>query len=174
MSFDGLEEMLQQAGYKAEVSTSGDAPIYEGVYKATLVDVAKMEDQGYGESVYAQFKINEVLAGRESHSKYPEFKDYYSIAPDRINNKKSGLAKLLNGLFSVKVEVSPSQLENAKGAELFINGYKAKKFKKNDDGTFSEIEGEYKQGYAFMTEKNALAKAEKLNKGKGDETASSL
>ena len=50
------------------------SPIYEGVYKATLVDVAKDGGSRLCESVYAQFKISEVLAGRESHSNFPSLK----------------------------------------------------------------------------------------------------
>lgn len=156
-----VSELLQQAGYKKEKSTSGEKPILEGIYKATLVEVAKIEDKGYGEAIYAQFKINEVLHGMQSKSQYPEFKDYYSLAPDKIASKRSGLAKLLNGLFSVGIEADPDKLEDQKGAEVFIAAYKQKKMSKNDDGSFAELEGEYKQGYTFMTEANAVKEAKK-------------
>jgi len=49
-------------------------------------------------------------------------------------------------------------LEAAKGADVYINGWKGKKWAKDGDA-FVEVEGEYKQDWSFMTEKNALKKA---------------
>jgi hypothetical protein len=169
-----ITEALKEAGFKKEVSTTGDAPIFEGVYKATFTDFAPMEDRGYGASIYAQFKINEVMMGTESRSQYPEFKGYFATSPEKVGSKRNGLAKLLNGLFSVGVDVDVTSdeamtksLEEAKGTDVFIKAFKSKKMKREEDGSFSELEGEFKQGWTFMTEKNAAKAIEKAKKGDG-------
>lgn len=167
----GLVDNLKKAGFKAERSTIGAKPILEGVYRATLVEVAKMEDKGYGESIYAQFKVAEVLAGRESNSQFPEFKAYYSVAPDKIASKRNGLAKLINGLFSVGCEVSGetdealmASLEAAKGTVCYVKGYKEQPRKKEGDAWVEDTEKDSRQGFTFMTEKNAEKEAIKLKK----------
>ena len=53
-------DAMASAGFTPEKSTVGDKYIYEGVYKANYVEGAKMADKGYGESYYAQFKVNET------------------------------------------------------------------------------------------------------------------
>lgn len=166
-----VSALLKEAGFKPEVSTAGDKPILEGVYKATLVEIAKMEDKGYGESIYAQFKISETLFGRESSSQYPEFKDYYSLAADKIASKRNGLAKLINGLFSIGIEVDTTNvvesLNNAKGAEVFITAYAKPTMKQEDDEWVVDDSKPKKQAFTFMTEKNALKEAEKKKKASG-------
>ena len=62
-----ISEALQSGGYTKEVSTAGEAPIYEGVYKAVLTEVGEeSESQFGGTQIYVAHKISEVLAGRES------------------------------------------------------------------------------------------------------------
>lgn len=155
-----VTEALKAAGFKPEKSTAGDKPIFVGTYKATLFDVAKMEDKGYGESIYAQFKIQETLEGRSSASQFPEFKDYYSLAPDKIASKRKGLAKLINGLFSVGVEVDTNNLveslTNLKGTAVFISGYAQEPRKQVDGQWVDDPDGDTKQGFTFLTEKNAM------------------
>lgn len=158
-----LSELLKEAGFKKELSTAGDKRILEGVYKATFVETSPKEDNGYGPSQYGAFKISEVLTGSESHSQYPEFKDYFSTSPDKIASKKKGLAKLMNGLFSVGVEADPDDLNSSLGTEVFITAYKQKTWKKEGED-FVEVEGAYKQGWTFMTEENALKEAKKKSK----------
>lgn len=166
----GLVDNLKAAGFKAEKSTIGDKLIYEGVYKASLFDVKQAEDKGYGTSIYAAFKIQETLAGTNSNSQYPEFKDYFSTAPDKIASKRKGLAKLINGLFSVGVEINTTDdaslladLEARKGTVVFIKGYKQEPRRKNEaTGQWEENpDGDVKQGFTFMTEKNALKEVKK-------------
>lgn len=159
-----VTDALKNAGYEVEKSTVGDKPIFAGTYKATLFDVALMEDKGYGQSIYAQFKVQETLEGISSHSKFPEFKGYFSLAPESIASKRKGLAKLLNGLFSVGVEVDASDvvqsLISLKGTVVFLSGF-AKEPRKNI-GTkevpnwVDDPDGEVKQDFAFLTEKNAM------------------
>jgi len=160
----GLAEMLKEAGFTRELSTAGERFILEGVYKAVFVDCAAMEDKGYGTSVYAQFKISEVLSGTQSNSQYPEFKAYFDTSPEKIASKKKGLAKLINGLFSNGTEADADNLADSKGAEVYISAFKDKTWKKEGE-EFVEVEGAFKQGFAFMTEKNAVKKAAQKNKG---------
>lgn len=167
-----VSEALKSAGYKPEKSSVGDKFIFNGIYRASLFDVAAMEDKGYGPSVYAQFKIQETLAGDESRSQYPEFKGYFNTAPDKIANKRSGLVKLLNGLFSagtdvnVEVENIIEELEKHKGAEVFISAYTQEPRKQVNGEWIDDPDGENKQAFAFMTKANAEKKAAKAKDAK--------
>ena len=159
------KEVLESLGYKKEVSTAGDIPIYEGIFKATLVDAREMEDKGYGTSIWCQFHLNESLAGND-YAVGSKISEFYNTSPDKIASKINGLGKLLNGLFSVGIDANPDDLESMKASEVFLNLYKKKKMKKEGDG-FVEVEGEFKQGISFLTEKNALKKAERIKKNDG-------
>ena len=169
-----IVEALKGAGYKQEVSTIGDKPILEGVYKSMFVDFKNEPDGKFGSQLMAEFKITERLAGSESRSTFSEFRDYYKTDGEGAGSKSSGIAKLLNGFFSVGVKVDTTSddsliesLTNLKGtAEVFIKAYKKQKMKKVGD-EYIEVEGEYKQGFTFMTEKNALKEAEKQIKKAG-------
>jgi len=164
-------EALQGADYKKEVSTSGEFPILEAVAKATFTDFKEWEDKGFGPSLSAQFIVSEVIAGQD-FALEKKVSEFFNTSPDKIGSKTNGLAKLLNGFFSVGVDVSVDEnfinnLNDVRGTEVYLNLFKKKKMKKNDDGTFSEVEGEYKQGLSFMTEKNAIKKAERIKKESG-------
>lgn len=160
-------EALKAAGFKPEKSTVGDKIILKGIYKATMFKVAEMEDKGYGPSIYAQFKIQEVLSGDTSYSQYPEFAGYFNTAPDKIGNKSNGLAKLINGLFSAGHEVNTDNVVDSLsallGSEVYINGYRKEPMRKVE-GTEEWEEnpdGVAKQAFAFMTKDNAEKKAKK-------------
>jgi hypothetical protein len=163
----GIADALKD--YVPEKSTVGEKPTLKGVYKVSLFDVAYMEDKGYGESIYAQFKVLETISGDTSNAKFPEFKGYFNCAADKVNNKSNGLGKLLNGLFSVGVDVDKSSdeallenLKSLKGTTMFINAWRGKKQKKDEAGVWSEDpDGGNVQKFTFMTEKNAVAKAKK-------------
>ena len=156
----GITDALKD--YVPEKSTVGEKPTLKGVYKVFLFDVAYMEDKGYGESIYCQFKIADdgVIAGDKTYSKFPEFKEYY-------NEKK--MKKLLDGLFSVGIDVDKSSdeallanLQSLKGTTMYINAWKGKKQKKDESsatGWSTDEEGGMVQKFAFMTEKNAVKKA---------------
>jgi hypothetical protein len=155
----GIADALKD--YVPEKSTVGEKPTLKGVYKVFLFDVAYMEDKGYGESIYCQFKIADdgVIAGDKTYSKFPEFKEYY-------NEKK--MKKLLDGLFSVGIDVDKSSdeallaaLQSLKGTTMYINAWKGKKQKKDGDNWIEDPEGGFTQKFSFMTQKNAEAKAKK-------------
>jgi hypothetical protein len=158
-------EALESAGYKKEKSTAGEMPVYEGVYKATLTDVKEMEDKGYGTSIWGQFQIAECLGGQD-FAVGRKLSEFYNTAPEKIGSKVNGLAKLLNGLFSAGTDANPDNLNDSLGADVYLNLYRKKKMKKEGDG-FVEVEGEYKQGISFMTEKNALSKAKQIQSKDG-------
>ena len=62
----GIADALKS--YVPEKSTVGEKPTLKGVYKVSLFDVAYMEDKGYGESIYAQFKVIETISGDQSNA----------------------------------------------------------------------------------------------------------
>lgn len=160
-----VSAILKQAGFEKEKSSVGDKPIYVGTYKASLYEVAFMKDNGYGESVYAQFKIIETIEGIPSNSRFPEFNGYFSLAPEKISSKRNGLAKLINGLFSVGVDVDTTHLmeslSNLKGTEVYISGYKQEPRKQVDGVWMEDPDGDVKQAFTFLTQKNAEKKASK-------------
>lgn len=160
-----VTEALKAAGFTPEKSSIGDRLILVGTYKAAFYDCALMEDKGYGQSVYAQFKVTETLEGISSTSKFPEFKAYYSLAPEKIASKRKGLAKLINGFFSIGVEVNTDNLMDSlsalKGTELFISGYKEEPRKQVDGVWQDDPDGDIKQGFTFLTQKNAEKKVQK-------------
>jgi len=158
-------DRLKAAGYTPELSKSGEMPIFEGTYKATLIEISSIPDNGYGESILAKFQATECLEGDE-YGLGKKFSDFYSTSDENISNNRKGLAKLLNGLFSVGIEVDGTveSLERQLGsAEVFINAYKKQKMQKDESSAtgWSKIEGEFKQAFTFMTEKNALKESKK-------------
>lgn len=164
-----VSEALKGAGYEPEKSTVGDKTLLDGVYKCSFFKAELMEDKGYGESVYAQFKVLETMAGVEpfANSQYPELRAYYSLAPDKIASKRNGLAKLLNGLFSIGVEIDTSNviesLAGNAGAEVYIKAYKEQPKKKEGDEWVDDLDKDLRQGFTFLTEKNAKKLAEKAS-----------
>ena len=171
----GIVSALKASGYEPEKSTAGDKPILVGVYKAMFVDWKEQEDKGYGPSVRADFKVTERLSGFDSRSSFPEFVGFFNTSPEKINSKRNGLAKLLNGFFSVGKNVDSSSDEafaesmNAlKGsAEVFIKGYKQEPLHQVDGAWVENPDGDAKQAFVFMTERNAKKQAEKDIKAAG-------
>lgn len=167
---------LKNAGYTPEKSTAGDKPILVGVYKALFVDWKNQEDKGYGESIRADFKVVEKLSGYDSRSTFPEFVGFFNTSEEKVNSKKNGLAKLLNGFFSVGKGVDTStdealteSLNGLKGsAEVYIKGYKKNPRKQDESGNWVENpDGDVKQDFTFMTQKNAEKEAAKEIKKAG-------
>lgn len=169
-----ITEALKGAGYKQEVSTIGDKPILEGVYKCLFVDFKDEPEGKFGPQLMGEFKIAEKLSGTDSRSTFSEFRDYYKTDAEGAGSKSSGIAKLLNGFFSVGLKVDTSSDEAMLGslsalkgtAEVYIKAYKKQKMRKEGD-EFVEVEGEYKQGFTFMTLKNAEKEAAKQIKKDG-------
>ena len=171
-----VTDILKQAGYTPEKSTVGDRPILKGIYKAMFVEGKLKEPNQYGQSYAAKFKISEKLSGMDSRSQFPEFVGFYAIDEANAASAKKGIKKLLNGFFSVGKSVDTSSdeamyasLDSLKGsAEVFISGYKKKPRKQDEAGNWIDNpDGEDKQDFAFMTEKNAKKEAEKEIKKAG-------
>lgn len=166
---------LKGAGYVPEKSTVGDKPILKGIYKCMFVDY-KDEPQGkFGPQLMAKFQIVEKLSGMDSFSTFPQFTDYYKTDEANVNSKRSGLAKLLNGFFSTGKSVDTStdealtaSLDSLKGsAEVFIKGYKKDPMHQVDGAWVENPDGDAKQAFTFMTEKNAQKEAAKEIKKAG-------
>lgn len=174
-----ISEALKSGGFKAEKSTAGDKQILKGVYKCMFVDFQNQPEGKYGPQLMAKFQITEKLSGMDSRSTFPQFTGYYSTDAEKALSKRSGIAKLLNGFFSVGITVETSSdeklmesLSNLKGsAEVYISGYK--KSPKKNTGTKENPEwvdnpdGEDKQDFTFMTQKNAEREAAKQIKKDG-------
>jgi hypothetical protein len=171
----GVTDILKAAGFKAEKSTVGDKPILKGVYKVMFVDGKREEENEYGQSYSAQFKVIETLAGTDSRSSFPEFRGFFAIDEKNAMSAKRGIKKLLNGFCSVGISIDTSSdeamyesLNSQKGsAELYVTGYKKKAMKRVDGEWVANEEAEAKQDFAFMTEKNAAKEAEKMIKKAG-------
>ena len=170
-----VTDVLKAAGYKPEKSTVGDKPILKGIYRAMFVDGKLNEPNQYGHSYAAKFKITEKLSGMDSRSQFPEFVGFYDVA-DNAASAKKGIKKLLNGFFSVGKNVDTSSdeamyasLDGLKGsAEVFITGYKKTPRKQDASGNWVDNpDGEDKQDFAFLTEKNAQKEALKQQKKDG-------
>ena len=166
---------LKSSGYTPEKSTAGDRPILIGMYKCLFVDWKEQEDKGYGPSIRADFKVVEKLSGYDSRSTFPEFVGFFNTSEEKINSKRNGLAKLLNGFFSIGKNIDSSSDEafaesmNAlKGsAEVFIKGYKQEPVHQVDGAWVENPDGNAKQAFVFYTEKNAIKQAEKDIKAAG-------
>lgn len=168
-----MTDSLKAAGFKLEKSTEGDRPILKGIYRVMFAEGKLQEPNAYGHSYLAKFKVVATLSGKDSRSAFPEFAGFYDVA-EKAADPKKGMAKLLNGFFSVGIKIDTesdealyaSLAEQVGSAELYVKGFEKKPWKKNDDGTFSENpEGTIKQDFNYMTkdsaEKQASAQAKK-------------
>lgn len=167
----GVSDILKSAGFKQEKSTEGDKPVLKGVYKVLFVEGKLGEANQYGHSYIAKFKVIETLAGKESKSAFPEFAGFYDIA-EKAADKKKGIAKLLNGFFSVGINVDSStdeklyeSLDSLKGsAEVYVKAFEKKPRKQDAEGNWVDNpEGVIKQDFSFMTAVNAEKEAVKQN-----------
>lgn len=166
---------LKAGGFKPEVSTAGDKPIFEGVYKAMFTEWKDEPEGKFGPQLMAAFKITETLAGRDSSSAFPEFRDYYKTDEEGATSKRNGIAKLVNGFFSVGKNIDQSSdeafFESLNGlvgtAEVYIKGYKKQPMKQEGDEWTEDTSKSPRQAFTFMTEKNALKEADKAKKKQG-------
>lgn len=171
----GISDVLKEAGYKAEKSTEGDRPILKGIYKALFVEGKVGEPNQYGHSYIAKFKVVETLSGKDSRSAFPEFAGFYDIA-EKAADKKKGIAKLLNGFFSVGLNIDSSSdeklyesLDSLKGsAEVYIKGFEKKPRMLVGEEWVDNPEGVIKQDFNFMTKVNAEKDAAKAQKANGN------
>lgn len=172
----GVSDILKAGGFVAEKSAVGDRPILKGVYKALFVEGAVGEENQYGQSYIAKFKVTERLSGNESRSTFPEFVGFFAIDEKNALSAKKGIKKLINGFFSVGKTVDTStdeslytSLDALKGsAEVYVSGYLKRKTKQDADGNWVDApEKDDKQDFAFLTEKNAKKEADKQIKKDG-------
>lgn len=160
---------LKGAGYEPEKSSVGDKQILKGIYKALFVDYKNEPEGKFGPQLMAKFQIVEKLSGMDSYSTFPQFTGYYKTDEEGSASKRSGIAKLLNGFFSVGITVDTSSdeallasLDGFKGsAEVYIKGYKKDPKKQVNGEWVDNPDGDAKQDFTFMTEKNAKKEADK-------------
>lgn len=160
-----LVNALKEAGFKPEKSTEGEFQPFDGVY-ATQFVVAKQNpanDKG-GKQLQVEFKISETLAGKESFSKFNEFKKYLNLEGDLATDKKKGIPWIINALFTAGVEVSGNtdeellqSIQNALGTTVYMRAYG---FKPED------AEKSY-QMFVVMKEDKAMKKAQEIQKKQG-------
>ena len=170
-----ITSALKGAGYVPEKSTAGDKPILKGVYKCLFVDFKNEPDGKFGPQMMAKFQIVEKLSGMDSRSTFPQFTAYYKTDDESSASKRNGIAKLLNGFYSVGKSIDTSSdetllaaLEEMKGScEVFISAFKKSPRKEVDGQWVDNPDGEAKQDFSFMTEKNAKKEAEKEIKKAG-------
>ncbi len=172
----GISDILKQGGFKQEKSTVGDKPILKGVYKAMFVEGKLNELNQYGQSYTAKFKVTEKLSGMDSFSQFPEFVGFFAVDEANALSAKKGIKKLLNGFFSVGINIDSStdealysSLDAQKGSAIvYITGYKKSPKKKDESGNWvANPDADDKQDFAFMTEKNAVKEASKQTKAAG-------
>lgn len=153
----GLVDMLKESGFKPEKSTDGEFKPLKGTYKVQFVKAEEKpaNDKG-GKQLQVEFKIAEVLAGDESHSKFNEFRKYLALEGDNATSKTKGIAFIINALFTAGVEVTAEtdealmeKIQNALGTELYVKAWGWKP----EDG-----EKEYQQ-FSILKESVALKQA---------------
>lgn len=160
-----LVDALKQSGFKPEKSTEGEFQPFEGVYVTQFVkaDDKPADDKG-GRCLVVEFKIVEVLAGKESFSKFNEFRKYLALEGDEATDKKKGIPWIINALFTAGVEVSGEtdealieSIQSALGTSVYVRAYG---FKPEDsDKTF--------QVFVVMKEDKAIKKADEIKKKQG-------
>lgn len=160
-----LVDMLKQSGFKPEKSTEGEFQPFDGVYQTQFckADVMPANEKG-GKSLRVEFKITEVLAGKESFSKFSEFKKYLALEGDMATDKKKGVPFIINALFTAGLEISGATddelIENIQGAigtSVYVRAYG---FKPEDAEKSFQI-------FLVMNEKAALKKAAEIKKKNG-------
>lgn len=160
-----LVDALKASGFKAEKSTEGEFQPFEGVYVTQFVkaDDRPANDKG-GRCLVCEFKVSETLAGKESFSKFNEFRKYLALEGDEAVDKKKGLPWIINALFTAGVEVSGNtdeeliaSIQGALGTSIYVRAYG---FKPED------AERAY-QMFVVMKEDKAIKKAEEIKKKQG-------
>lgn len=160
-----LVDRLKESGFKPEKSKEGEFKPLEGVYATQFVkaDEKPANDKG-GKQLQVEFKISEVLAGDESHSKFNEFRKYLKLEGDEAIDKKKGLPWIINALFTAGVEVSGNtdeeliaSIQGALGTTVYIRSY----------GFTPEDGDKSYQMFVVMKEDKAQKKAEEIKKKQG-------
>lgn len=153
----GFTDLLKEAGFKPEKSTDGEFKPLKGTYKVQFVKAEdKPANEKGGRQLQVEFKIAEVLAGDESHSKFNEFRKYLALEGENATSKTKGVAFIINALFTAGTDVSGAtdeetleKIQNALGTELYVKAWGWKP----EDG-----EKEYQQ-FSVLKEAVALKQA---------------
>ena len=161
----GLVDALKAAGFKAEKSVEGEFQPLEGIYKVQFVKTEEVVSQkDNSKQLRAEFKVAEALSGKDSTSKFNEFKKYLALEGNDAADKKKGVAWLINALFTSGYEVSGgtdeemmASIQGALGTELY---FKAWGWKPEDgDKTY--------QQFSVLKESIATKQAEAARKKSG-------
>lgn len=164
-----ITSALKDAGFEAKPSTVGDKVILVGIYKCLFVDYKNEPEGKFGPQLMAKFQITDKLSGMDSFTTFPQFTGYYKTDAANVT-KRGGLGKLLDGFKSVGKVVDQSSdeamfesLDNLKGsAEVYIQGKVKKPIKQDESGAWvANPDGEDKQDFSFLTQKNAMKMAAK-------------
>lgn len=161
----GLVDSLKQAGFKPEKSTDGEFMPLEGIYKTQFVKAEQVVSQkDNSKQMRAEFKVSETLSGKESSSKFSEFKKYLALEGSEAADKKKGIAWLINALFTSGVEVTGEtdealleNINNALGTEVYVKAWGWKP--EDGDKTF--------QQFSVLKEAIALKQANSKKKSEG-------
>ena len=127
----GLVDALKSAGFKAEKSTEGEYQPLEGIYKVQFVKADETTSQkDNSKQLKAEFKVAETLSGKDSNSKFNEFKKYLAMEGDEAADKKKGVAWLINALFTSGYEVAGNtdeemiaSIQGALGTDLYFKAW---------------------------------------------------
>lgn len=182
---------MKEAGYEPKASTAGDKTIYNGIYKLALVEFknepdAKWDDGQPNPRVIAKFKIlpeGGRLAGTDVYkSDYPEVTGYYATDDATAPNRKKGIAKLIDGLLSVGINVQKETDEETieaiqqvvGSAEVYMKLSPDWKNVKDEAGNWSKKKKDEDgidiapfQAHTFLTAKNAEKLAKSMVKKAG-------
>ena len=106
----------------------------------------------------------EVLAGKESFSKYNEFRKYLNLEGELATDKKKGIPWIINALFTSGIEVSGGtdaeliqSIKDAMGSTVYVRAY----------GFRPEDADKSYQMFMVMNEKAAQKKALEVKKKAG-------
>lgn len=95
-----LQEKLEAAGFKPEVSTEGEWQPYNGTYRCKISTLrAEHDEKNSADFVQVEFEIEEVLSGdMKRDSKYPAFRKRYYLDFENPTDKQVETAKTLANL----------------------------------------------------------------------------
>ena len=124
-------EAMKKAGFKPEKSSEGEFQPLEGIYKVQFVKAEQVTStKDNSKQLRAEFKVSETLSGKDSNSKFNEFKKYLALEGDESVDKKKGVAWLVNALFTSGFEVTGAtdeeqiaSIQSALGTDLYFKAW---------------------------------------------------
>jgi len=160
-----LVDALKKSGFKPEKSSEGEFQPYQGIYGVDFVKVDKVKsDRTQTDQLRCEFKIAEALFGKESASKFNEFKKYVALEGDEATDKKKGIPYIINALFTAGYEVSGDtdeammeSIQGALGTRMYLRAW----------GWKPEDAEKAIQQFSFMKEEAAQKRAKAEQKKAG-------